>query len=80
MVSNNNSLPDVTGAVSSSKVGNIVGKYPVYIVGEVNNPGIYNIEKELFLYQLVEMAGGLTDKAAKNSINLAFKITKLLLK
>jgi len=72
----NNSLPDITGAGSSSKVVNIDGTYPVYIVGEVNNPGIYNIEKELFLYQLVDLAGGLTDKAAKNSINLAFKITK----
>lgn len=50
-------------------------KFPVYIVGEVNKPGIYLIAKGTFLYQLVEMAGGLSSNAARNSINLAFLIT-----
>ncbi len=48
---------------------------PVYIVGEINAPGIYLIEPGMFLYQLVEQAGGLTERAAKDCINLAFKIT-----
>lgn len=51
-------------------------KYPVYIVGEICSPGIYQVETGMFLYQLVEMAGGLTEKAARDFINLAFKITK----
>lgn len=49
-------------------------KFPVYIVGEVKKPGIYLIAKGTFLYQLVEMAGGLSSNAARNSINLAFLI------
>jgi len=50
--------------------------FPVYIVGEICVPGIYQLDSGMFLYQLVEMAGGLTERAAKNRINLAFKITK----
>lgn len=51
-------------------------RFPVYIVGEVREPGIYRIASGTFLYQLVEMAGGLTDLAAKASINLAYEITR----
>lgn len=72
-------------AVSTEDSGNVSSKtassgspdaFPVYIVGEVCIPGIYQVEPGMFLYQLVEMAGGLTAKAARNSINLAFKITR----
>lgn len=43
----------------------------VHIKGEINKPGIYKMHRELRLYELVEAAGGLTDKADIRRINLA---------
>ncbi len=50
------------------------GKIPIYIVGEIKKPGIYRIIPGTFLYEVVELAGGLTKNAASESINLVFKI------
>lgn len=61
--------------VLSAEPSLAANKIPVYIVGEVVNPGVYEIRTGSFLYQLVEMAGGLTKNAAKDSVNLAFQIT-----
>ncbi len=47
----------------------------MYIVGEVINPGIYEIEKGLILDDLIKMAGGLTDKAGED-INLVYLLEK----
>lgn len=49
--------------------------FPVYIVGEVKEPGIYHITQGAFLYEIVDMAGGFTENAAAESINLVFEIT-----
>ena len=49
---------------------------PVYLVGAVKNPGIYHVTPGIYLYQLVEMAGGLSDNAASESINLAMSVTE----
>jgi len=48
----------------------------VYIVGEINEPGIYSIKKGSILNELVEKAGGLKDSVDKEMINLAFPIDK----
>ena len=47
---------------------------PVYLVGAVENPGIYLIKPGLYLYELVEMAGGMTEDAAAEQINLVLRI------
>ncbi|OOB80591.1 MAG: hypothetical protein BEN19_00025 [Epulopiscium sp. Nuni2H_MBin003] len=52
-----------------------VDKVAVYICGEVNNPDVYQIEEHKLLYDLVHLAGGFTEDADKNSINLAQKIS-----
>lgn len=44
----------------------------VYIVGEINVPGVYEIESGSILSDLVTLAGGLTDKADSEAVNLAF--------
>ncbi|HZK09453.1 MAG TPA: SLBB domain-containing protein [Clostridia bacterium] len=44
----------------------------VHIEGEVTKPGLYEIAEDLRLGDLVELAGGLTDKA--EGINLAKKL------
>ncbi len=50
---------------------------PVYLVGAVQKPGIYFIGKKRYLYELIEEAGGLTDEADANSLNLAAPIQAL---
>ena len=43
----------------------------VYISGEVNNPGLYEIEKGIRISDVIEMAGGTTDSADLNGLNLS---------
>lgn len=43
----------------------------VYLCGQVCNPGVYVLEAGSRLYQAVEMAGGLTDQAQAEAVNLA---------
>lgn len=49
---------------------------PVYLVGAVRIPGIYEVTPGIYLYQLIEMAGGLTENAATEAVNLAMAITE----
>lgn len=50
--------------------------FPVYITGEVHNPGVYHMEEGSYLYDLVNKAGGLTDKAAETAVNLACRLER----
>ncbi|MCC8151844.1 MAG: helix-hairpin-helix domain-containing protein [Lachnospiraceae bacterium] len=43
----------------------------VYICGAVNNPGVYELQGGDRIYQLVDLAGGLREDAAGQSVNLA---------
>ncbi|MGL5243803.1 MAG: helix-hairpin-helix domain-containing protein, partial [Sarcina sp.] len=47
----------------------------VEIKGEVNKPDVYIIEDETRLYQLIELAGGITLEADVDSINRASTLT-----
>ena len=47
----------------------------VYICGEVRNPGIYEAPRGVMLNDIIEDAGGLTEKASVNNINLVYQIT-----
>ena len=47
----------------------------VYICGEVRNPGIYDAPKGVMLNDIIEDAGGLTENASVNNINLVYQIT-----
>jgi competence protein ComEA len=47
----------------------------VYICGEVQSPGVYQVEEGARLYQVVEMAGGILETASKNYLNLAECVT-----
>lgn len=47
----------------------------VYIVGEVVNPGVYLLKKEARVCDAVDAAGGFTEQAAKDYINLASKVS-----
>lgn len=47
----------------------------VHITGEVNNPGIIKIAQNSRLVDVIEAAGGLTENADINKINLAYIIS-----
>ena len=48
----------------------------VYICGEVRNPGIYEAPQGAMLNDIIEDAGGLTENASINNINLVYQITE----
>jgi competence protein ComEA len=58
----------------SSSTADVDDLIPVYLVGAIQNPGIYRVAKGSYLYELVTLAGGLSENAAVEQINLAFRI------
>ena len=49
------------------------GKIKVYITGNINKSGVYEIEKERRIADVIEMAGGIKEGADLTTINLAKK-------
>ena len=49
---------------------NETNKFVVYIKGAIKNPGVYNVDKNSYLQQLVDLAGGFTN-ANLDCLNLA---------
>lgn len=43
----------------------------VHISGEVNKPGVYAVDSQTRLFEVIALAGGFTKKADQSSINLA---------
>lgn len=43
----------------------------VHVCGEVKNPGVYRMEEGDRIYEALEQAGGFTDKAASDFLNMA---------
>lgn len=50
-------------------------KCRVYICGQVNYPGVYEVDNGMLLCDVVDMAGGLTELAPVENINLVYEIT-----
>lgn len=46
----------------------------VHVCGEVNRPGVYEMESGQRIYQAIELAGGFTDRAAADYLNMAEEI------
>lgn len=46
----------------------------VYVCGEVRKPGVYRLPAGSRIYEAIEMAGGMTEKADKTALNQAEKI------
>ena len=49
-------------------------KIKIHIIGEVKNPGIYELEVGSRIFDAVEIAGGNTEMADLNKINLAYEL------
>lgn len=52
----------------------VISKMKVHIAGEVKKPGVYEMNQDDRLEQLVEMAGGFTEEANASRVNLARKL------
>ena len=48
-----------------------IPKICIYVVGCVNEPGIYEVEDGTRIYEAIELAGGATDEADLSRLNLA---------
>ena len=46
----------------------------VHILGEIKNPGVYELKEGMRMEDLVNMAGGYTDRALSDEVNLAMKL------
>jgi len=65
----------VTGQDTAPSTVETVRLISVYICGEVRNPGIYEAPLGVMLNDIIEDAGGLTENASVNNINLVYQIT-----
>ena len=76
---------EINNLISGSHEGNISGnngdnaeennqktKIKVYIAGEVVNRGVYELEENSRIADVIEQAGGLTEQAYIDKINLAY--------
>lgn len=46
-------------------------KICVYVVGEVNSPGVFEVDDGMRIHEVIELAGGVTENADVSRINLA---------
>ena len=49
-------------------------KITVHIVGEINNPGVYELENGARVIDVINKAGGITGNASEKSVNLAYVV------
>lgn len=47
----------------------------VQVNGAVNNPGVYKIEKEMRVFEVIELAGGVATNGATEAVNMARPVT-----
>lgn len=79
LVNGNNSNPNIVLNTQPSNIlrepnmdyGQGVNKYRVFISGEVINPDVYEVDSNFRIVDLLKLAGGPTENADLNRINLA---------
>jgi len=64
-------LKDIEGAKDFSSLQQIRNTIKAYVCGEVKNPGVYETENGTRIIDLLELAGGATENACLEIINLA---------
>ena len=60
--------------IDSTKIENSDAKIGVYISGEIKKEGVYYLDKDSRIVNLIDIAGGVTDKADVSKINPAQKL------
>ncbi|GCF11084.1 ComEA family DNA-binding protein [Dictyobacter arantiisoli] len=71
-VTSSTAYPATSTATTSSDSGTTI---QVYIVGAVKQPGVYTIDHQARIYQLLQMAGGPLADANVAALNLASRLT-----
>lgn len=67
---NNQDIFEEDSIKNENEAENIV----VYVNGEVKNPGVYTVKENSRVENVIKAAGGFTEKADKEKINLAKKL------
>lgn len=70
----NNKLGQVDDIFEKPNGSNTMGKIIVHLEGEVAKPGVYELGEDSRVFDVVELAGGLTKNADLKRTNLAKKI------
>lgn len=70
-----NSVGRMSAGDNSSESGTPAPSSYVHICGEVISPGVYELEDGSRVFQAVEKAGGLTENAAAEYLNMAERIS-----
>lgn len=65
---------DENTEINTDNTEEIVNTIFVHICGEVVNEGVYETKEDSRVYEVVELAGGLTDDAATDYVNLARQV------
>lgn len=60
--------------INSESVIKKENKIAVYVTGEVKNPGVYYMDQNSRLYNLIDISGGTTENADISKLNLALKL------
>lgn len=55
---------------------NYIFKKLAYISGEIANPGVYEIDQDTRVIDLIDLAGGLTENADNNAISTTINLAK----
>ncbi|MBS5511172.1 MAG: helix-hairpin-helix domain-containing protein [Clostridium sp.] len=66
-----NNTPEDRRDVENSEKSSVY----VYICGEVIKPGVYELSGDSRIYEAVDAAGGFTENAARECVNLASKVS-----
>lgn len=73
LTASSSSMPQASSVATTSTTENHAAIY-IDVKGAVKKPGMYRFQGEVRLADAVDAAGGLTNKAAKDKINLAQKL------
>ncbi|MBQ3664843.1 MAG: helix-hairpin-helix domain-containing protein [Lachnospiraceae bacterium] len=81
---NVNDLPELTDAQDTNDLQNtkdtkelsesVQEEIYIQVCGAVHSPGVYKVSSALRIYEAVEMAGGMTDEAQPDAVNLTKRV------
>lgn len=61
--------------INNKELKKVNSKIGVYITGEIKNPGVYYLSQNSRVSDLIDISGGLTEKADINRVNLAQRLS-----
>lgn len=71
-------FPESTGIIRDESPLVMVEEIPIYICGAVNLPGVYYVSMGTYLFELIDEAGGFSQDAAAEHINLVLVLNESL--